>query len=104
MRGRARMGIADALRRGMHLLRDLDVIVALAAREDDVVTATWRIARRVEGQGRSARAARTLPATDASRGADVIKAPPAASAIAPPQRRYATPEAPVPEGLPFNYE
>ena len=76
MRGQARVGIADALRKGMHLVGDLDVIVAMASREDDVVSATWRIARRVEGQGTSATPAETPPATDA------ITASPTSPAVA----------------------
>jgi hypothetical protein len=56
MRWQARAGIADALRKGMQLLGDLDVIVAVVAREDEVVRATWRVARRVEGQKTAATA------------------------------------------------
>lgn len=50
LRGQARLGITAELRRGMHLVGDLDVIVDVVARGDDVVSETWRIARRVEGQ------------------------------------------------------
>lgn len=53
LRAQARMGIVAALRRGMHLVGDLDVIVDVVAHDDDVVKDTWRIARRVEGQGTS---------------------------------------------------
>ncbi len=78
MRGQARVGIADALRKGMHLVGDLDVIVAIAGRENDVAAATWRIARRVEGQNTSAApVAEALPATDA------INVSPTSSVIAP---------------------
>ena len=77
MRGQARVGIADALRKGMQLLGDLDVIVAMAAREDDVLAATWRIARQVEGQGTPETAAEAGPATEA------IAASPSSSAAEP---------------------
>jgi len=72
-----RVGIADALRKGMQLLGDLDVIVAIAAREDDVMAATWRIARQVEGQGTPATDAPALPSAGAN---DVSPAAVAASA------------------------
>jgi hypothetical protein len=78
MRGQARVGIADALRKGMHLVGDLDVIVAIAAREDDVVAATWRIARRVEGQGTSA-----APVAEAPPATDAISVSAAPSVMAP---------------------
>jgi hypothetical protein len=92
MRGQARVGIADALRRGMHLLGDLDVIVGITTHEDDVIEATWRIARRVEGQRRSPRvsivsAARieplALPAVGAVVGASADGWPPAAGGEVP---------------------
>lgn len=90
MRGQARVGIADALRKGMQLLGDLDVIVAIAAREDDVIAATWRIARQVEGQGTSPAAEEVLPDAEAiaalppSSPAPPMPAPAPAEAVTPP--------------------
>lgn len=62
MRGQARAGITQAIAHGMRLVGDLDVIVAIAANDNEVVAETWRIARRVEGQTMSAGTAR--PASD----------------------------------------
>ncbi len=49
MRGQAQAGIASAVRQGLDAARDLDVVVEIATRQDDVAAATWRTARRIEG-------------------------------------------------------
>lgn len=54
VRGQAQAGIAAALAQGFDHVLDLDVIVAMAARQDPVLAAAWRSARRIEGQNSSA--------------------------------------------------
>ena len=53
VRGQARTGIAVALARGFDLVKDLDVVVAMAARENPILAGAWESARRIEGQNRS---------------------------------------------------
>jgi hypothetical protein len=69
VRGRASTGIAVALTRGFDLVKDLDVVVAMAAREDPILAGAWAAARRIEGQNRgSADDSRTaeMPVDDAA--------------------------------------
>jgi hypothetical protein len=54
LRGQAQAGIASAIRAGHDVVRDLDVIVEIAARQDPVLAATWHTARRIEGLSPSA--------------------------------------------------
>jgi hypothetical protein len=76
VRRRALAGIRTALAQGLDAARDLDVIVAIAARRDPTTIAAWRSARRIEGQ--RARPARTRVA------AAVPMLAPASSAVGPP--------------------
>ena len=50
-RGEAQAGIASALAKGFDVILDLDVTVDVVARQDPVLAAAWRSARRIEGQG-----------------------------------------------------
>ncbi len=45
-RGRAQAGIAAALAQGFDVIRDLDVVVSVATRQEPVVAAAWRSASR----------------------------------------------------------
>jgi hypothetical protein len=64
MRGHAQAGIAAAVRQGLEIVRDLDVIVEIAMRQNEVLAATWRTARRIEGLNPSSSAAvKAVPAT-----------------------------------------
>lgn len=85
MRGQAQAGIAGALRQGLDLVRDLDLVVAIVAGEDEVVSTTWRIARRIEGQGAPAAVDQNEP--------EVVVSSPTASAADPPASDTASPPA-----------
>ena len=50
VRRKALAGIKTVLAQGLDAARDLDVIVAIAARQDPTTFAAWRSARRIEGQ------------------------------------------------------
>jgi len=64
MRSHAQAGIAASVRRGLEIVRDLEVIVEVATSQDDILAATWRTARRIEGLNPSSSAAvNTVPAT-----------------------------------------
>lgn len=55
VRRKALAGIKTALAQGLDAARDLDVIVAIATRQQDPTTfAAWTSARRIEGQGSGA--------------------------------------------------
>jgi hypothetical protein len=97
LRGQARVGIAGALRQGLELVRDLDLAVSVAAGQDDVVLATWRIARRIEGQGTSASAAEAAASDVAAPSPPTSVAEPASSTTSPPMVEVtpATPEAAI---------
>ena len=58
MRANARAGIRSTLGEGVLLVRDLDVLMQLAPQIDAVLTATWKAARRIEGQSSSSSAAK----------------------------------------------
>jgi hypothetical protein len=49
LRGTAQAGIALAVRDGLETVRDLELVVQLAAGQDDLLLAAWRVARRIEG-------------------------------------------------------
>jgi hypothetical protein len=82
MRGQARAGIAGALRQGLDLVRDLDLVVAIVAGEDEVVATTWRVARRIEGQ--------SAPAAVDPNEPDVVVTQPVTSAADPPASETAS--------------
>lgn len=48
-RGNAQAGLVAALKRGFVVIRDLDVVVAIALRNDPVRLAGWQAARHIEG-------------------------------------------------------
>lgn len=74
----AQVGIQTELARGSEIIRDLDVIVAVALEDDPARLAAWRSARLVEGQG-------TSPASAPKVALPVpVAAPPAPSSIDPP--------------------
>jgi len=50
------------VQQGLDAIRDLDVIVAMATREDPIRFAAYKTARRIEGQGSSSAAAVEPPA------------------------------------------
>ena len=50
MRRRAKAGLANALAHGLEVVRDLDVVVAIATRSDPTSFAEWQSARRIAGQ------------------------------------------------------
>ena len=54
VRRKAVAGIKTVLAQGLDAARDLDVIVAIAARQDPTTFAAWTSARRIEGQGSGA--------------------------------------------------
>jgi hypothetical protein len=53
MRANAQAGITTSVREGAAIVRDLDVLMELAPQVDEVLTATWKAASRVEGQSSS---------------------------------------------------
>jgi hypothetical protein len=59
-RGQAQAGIAAALAQGLEVIRDLEVVVEMATRDDPALAAAWHTARHIEGQGTSA----TTPAKE----------------------------------------
>ena len=61
VRRKALAGIKTALAQGLDAARDLDVIVAIAARQDPTTFAAWRSARRIEGQRSRAVKQRVMP-------------------------------------------
>lgn len=62
IRATAQAGIATAIRQGLEVVRDLEVLVEIATRQDPVLAAAWRSARTIEGQK--------------PRQKDVVEAPP----------------------------
>lgn len=54
IRATAQAGIKTAIRQGLEVVRDLDVLVDIATRQDPVLASAWRVARTIEGQGASA--------------------------------------------------
>jgi hypothetical protein len=74
----AQVNIETELTRGSELIRDLDVMVAVAAKGDPARLAAWRAARRVEGQ--------TSPASTPVRvrQTEPVASPPAPSSVDPP--------------------
>jgi hypothetical protein len=52
VRGEAQAGIAAELARGFGAVLDLDVLIAVVAREDSIMGPAWLSARRIEGQRR----------------------------------------------------
>jgi hypothetical protein len=83
VRRQALAGIDTELARGFDAIRDLDVLVAIATREDPTTFAAWTAARRIEGQGSTASAAKhepeaaadaAAPDVDAAGGADAAAA------------------------------
>ena len=88
LRAHAQAGIVSALREGLDLARDLDVVVKIATAADPVLAATWATARRIEGQKSSSSEAvdKATPTvtTDAS--------PPTADAPSPPAAPEVTPD------------
>jgi hypothetical protein len=86
LRGHARAGIAGALREGLEIVRDLDVVVDVATRQNEVLAATWRVARRIEGQASPSASAK-------SPEADAVVAPPVPAAVDPPAADAASPPA-----------
>jgi hypothetical protein len=52
-RGQAQAGIAAVLAQGLEVIRDLEVVVEMATRDDPAVAAAWHTARHIEGQGTS---------------------------------------------------
>jgi hypothetical protein len=61
VRRQALAGIDTELTRGFDAIRDLDVLVAIATRDDPTTFAAWTAARRIEGQGSTAGAAKPAP-------------------------------------------
>jgi hypothetical protein len=68
MRRQAQAGIQTVLAQGLEAIRDLDAIVAITTRQDQVSYAAWQSARRIEGQGASSSETRKapIPAGDAT--------------------------------------
>ena len=83
-RRKAQAGIVDALAEGLDAVRDLDVIVAIATREQHPSTfAAWTAARRIEGQSTGAAKA-PAPAPEVSATVPAAPAPPAPTAAPEP--------------------
>jgi hypothetical protein len=59
-RRQASAGTRTALATGLEAIRDLDVLVTMATREDPTTFAAWRAARRIEGQGSSSSAGKNV--------------------------------------------
>lgn len=72
LRGEAQAGMATALARGPDVIRDLEVVMAVAASDDPVLAATWRTARRIEGQRSSSRRERERVQVAAPVAVDVV--------------------------------
>jgi hypothetical protein len=56
LRATAQAGVRAAIRQGLEVVRDLEVLVEIATRQDPVLATAWRVARTIEGQGASASA------------------------------------------------
>lgn len=50
VRATARAGIATAIGQGLEVVRDLEVLVEIATRQDPILATAWRVARTIEGQ------------------------------------------------------
>jgi len=96
VRGRAQEGIAAALAYGLEVIRDLDVVVAVAARHDRVLAAAWHAARHIEGQGASHGAAK-VPEVDAAKPPAAETPGPAKPPAAEPPMAQPTAPDPVPD-------
>lgn len=66
VRREASTGTRTTLVRGFDAIRDLDVLVAMATREDPTTFAAWSAARRIEGQGSSSGAVKNAAASAAA--------------------------------------
>jgi len=77
MRRQAQAGIQTTLAQGLDAIRDLDAIVAITTRQDQVHFAAWQSARRIEGLGSS-----SSGALKPAKGAVVAVSEPAAVAVA----------------------
>ncbi len=83
-RRKAQAGIVAGLAEGLNAVRDLDVIVAIATREQHPSTfAAWTAARRIEGQNAAAAKA-PAPAPEASAAVPAAPAPPGPTASPEP--------------------
>jgi hypothetical protein len=61
-RGEAQAGIAASLAKGLEVIRDLEVVVEMATRDDPALAAAWHTARHIEGQNTSSRVKAPAPA------------------------------------------
>lgn len=59
-------GTRNVLAKGLDAIRDLDVLVAMATREDPTTFAAWSAARRIEGQSRSSASVKNVATTVAA--------------------------------------
>ncbi len=78
MRANAQAGIRAAVREGVLLVRDLDVLMQIAPQVEEVLTATWKAARRIEGQASSS----ASPKVGGAEGEEPVAAPEAPPAAA----------------------
>ena len=62
IRAKAHAGITSAIQQGLEIVRDLDVLVDIATRQDPVLASAWRVARTIEGQRAGASARAKIPA------------------------------------------
>ena len=96
VRRKALASIKTALAQGLEAARDLDVIVAIATRQDPTTCAAWTNARRIEGQGAGAArppTAPTVPSSDAAAAGESAGAP----VLPPPDASTERPVVPLPE-------
>ncbi|MCC7010425.1 MAG: hypothetical protein IT184_16570 [Acidobacteria bacterium] len=82
VRGHAKAGGTVAVRQGLELVRDLDVIVEVATQQDPALADAWKTARHIEGQGTPVSASNPVPMPvappipdDASRGGEAASPP-----------------------------
>jgi hypothetical protein len=61
-RATAAAGIVAALRQGLDVVRDLEVVVEIATSQNPVLATAWRVARTIEGQRTSTVARMRVPA------------------------------------------
>jgi hypothetical protein len=61
-RGQAQAGIAAVLAQGLEVIRDLEVVVEMATRDDVALAAAWHTARHIEGQRSSSAKPVKVPA------------------------------------------
>ena len=96
-RRQASAGTRTALAIGLDAIRDLDVLVTMATREDPTTFAAWGAARRIEGQGSSSTTGKNVASSVTTSPAPVaIEAP----VVVEPAKPGATTTAPEAEVVP----